>query len=217
MDFARIVDACLIFEKSKHFLNFKKTFFNQEITDKKMKVEQKVILKKMKKIKGEERIINWLALHFYFKLHVIKHASVFITPDYGAELFIIQNDNGTCFHSNPAKILRLPTGLNCCKDPKYRYSDFLEYTAVERFLRQFEFTKAFEQSFTFQENKMHEYKSATGIGLEIWTKSKIDGKLEPVRSTQLSEKNIFYLDNQFNILFLVTHEKLFFRRKSIKK
>ena len=88
---------------------------------------------------------------------------------------------------------------------------------MERFLRQFEFTKAFEQSFTFRENKMHEYESATGIGLEIWTKSKIDGKLEPVRSTQLSEKNIFYLDNQFNILFLVTHEKLFFRRKSIKK
>jgi hypothetical protein len=182
-----------------------------------MKAEQIVIFKKMEKIKGEERIINWLALHFYLKLHVIEHESVFITPNYGAELFIFQNDNGTCFHSNPAKILRLPTGLNCCKDPKYRYSDFLEYTAVERFLRQFEFTKAFEQSFTFQENKMHEYKSATGIGLEIWTKSKIDGKLEPVRSTQLSEKNIFYLDNLFNILFLVTHEKLFFRRKSIKE
>jgi hypothetical protein len=218
MDFENLVIACLIFEKSGFHLDIKKTFFNVQI-DEALREEKDEILKKFQKIKETEKMVDVLALHFYLKIYVKKKENVYISSDYGPEFFIHENIHGTCFHSNPGKILRLPAGLNCCKGSKFRYSDFFQFEDVKEILWDNEFTKAFETSFLYCD-QMDNIESSTGLGLEIWKNTMINGKpsLEKMRSTNKTPKKMFFLDECFNILFLITNPKLFFRgRTNYKK
>ena len=127
-----LVKACLTSREFDFVLPFNKNFYNVEICEK-LRDEKIRIVEKFMTINNFEKLIDSLAKHFNITFFVKNHEEICVSNKYGPELFLYQNLNGVVFHSNPAKILPLPTGLNCCKGPSYKYSDFFSHDKI-RFL-----------------------------------------------------------------------------------
>ena len=206
-----LVKACLTSREFDFVLPFNKNFYNVEICEK-LRDEKIRIIANFETITNVTKLVDLLAKRFQIKLFVKKCNDIFISGKNGPELFFYTNSYGFVFHSNPAKVLDLPTGLNCCKGPSYKYSDFFSHEIIGKFLKNDLYAKSMDNSFIYDE-QINDIEKSSKLGIEVWasTKSGIKHKFEKLRSTNCSPKKIFYLDKSFKILFHVTKPKLLFR------
>ena len=216
MSLANIITACLTSRTFDYCLPFKKSFNEIQISDSLLD-EQIRIIDKFSNIKEYKILVDMIAKHFQIKIYFKKYDEIYISLEYGPELFLYENSNSTVFHTNPAKVLSLPAGLNCCLGPTYKYSDFFTYDQVKNFLNNDSFAKSMQNSFVY-DGKLDDIEKSAMLGLEVWTSRRSAGKnkFEKLRSTTYSPKKLFYLDNSFKILFLVAKPKLLFRGQLTK-
>ena len=121
--------------------------------------------------------------------------SLQVSNNDGPELFMRFKNNRLIFHTNPAKITVLPSGLNKVKGPKYKIKDLIGFSDDEL-------------SMTLQDVPRIEEKY--GISFEIWRKKNL--KLHKPCVKKIKSGNIpVHCDTTTNILFLITDRKLYFR------
>ena len=113
----------------------------------------------------------------------------------GPELFMRYKNKRLIFHTNPAKITVLPSGLSKVKGAKYKIKDLIGFSNDD-------------SAMTLTDVPRIEEKY--GVTFEIWRKKNL--KLHKPCVTKIKSGNIpVHCDTTTNILFLISDRKLYFR------
>ena len=124
---------------------------------------------------------------------------LFKSQVYGPAIFVMKKDDILIAHSNPGKLVKLPTGVNKIKGCKFRTKDILDVKSVKH---------------CFLDSNWDEIERECGKGVNIWRKI---GKglnkstIENLRRSEIKPAINLHCDQYFCKVFLITCDKLYFR------
>ena len=202
-----IITACLLTKENEFNLPLLINYKNFKIKDGLLE-KKELLVDKFRILTEPQMLIEVLAQEFQCQLfYKCARNEHFISNNYGPSTFIMQTYYAYNFHTNPGKLFWLPRCLHWKKNTLFRVSDI------------FDLSKSIHSDYLSKNNtlrlcdKIDDFEQKLNVGLEIWYRSRIDGKLkvELKRKTNLSNKKLFHMHSGFNILFLITDTQMYFK------
>ena len=127
------------------------------------------------------------------------HNKLVKSKKFGPEVFILVKNGRFFAHKNPGKLAKLPAGVSKLDGCKY---DFNEMFGVKC------------GAFCNIHTKWAKFEKKIGKGINIWRKESIGlnkSVITNVRRSKMMPAIHLHCDKRFNIVFLVTCDKLYFR------
>ena len=129
-----------------------------------------------------------LKIHFFDESHHVSQSD-------GPEIFMRYKYDKLLFHTNPAKITNLPSGLNKIKGAKFKICDIIGISDDE-------------SAMTLEDVERMENKY--GVTFEIWEKKNLRLNKPVVKKIKSGNISVHH-DTVTGILFLITDRKTYFR------
>ena len=199
-----IIKACLLFRENNYSFPYKSF-----VTTTYGKVNENHRNQLYSEFKNRSLIdfVECLADRFQITIHFLNDTSKIQSKDYGKELFMRKNQIMFWFHSNCARMINLPAGVNKLEGPCHRLDEIIEKCCHKK-------CKMVKCPLRF-DGDLSAIEAQHNISFNIWSKTRADGKynIECIRRGDSSKTNVIDLhhDPVYNKLFLITGRTLYFR------